>query len=80
MARERTLTTGGTGSISGPGRSLSVFARNDGFRENDPVVGTFAVGSLPNGIAFDGTHLWVANQGSNSVTELDTVGTPRWRR
>ena len=25
----------------------------------------------PDGIAFDGTHIWVANGGGNSVTELD---------
>src|SRR5208282_5930396 len=31
---------------------------------------TFAVGTNPRGIACDGTNLWVANQGSNSVTKL----------
>jgi DNA-binding beta-propeller fold protein YncE len=28
------------------------------------------VGSTPFGLAFDGTNIWVANQGSNSVTKL----------
>ncbi len=31
---------------------------------------TFSVGMNPNGIAFDGTHIWVTNCSSNSVTEL----------
>jgi hypothetical protein len=31
---------------------------------------TFAVGTLPVAIAFDGTNIWVANKGSQSVTEL----------
>jgi DNA-binding beta-propeller fold protein YncE len=37
---------------------------------DDAVVGTFAVGKLPNGIAFDGANIWVANAGSNTVTKL----------
>jgi hypothetical protein len=41
---------------------------------------TFPVGSSPYGIAFDGEHMWVANTGSTTVTELQastgaTVGT-----
>src|SRR5579862_8691887 len=37
-------------------------------------VGTFAVGMAPAAIAFDGTNMWVANQGSNDVTELSPSG------
>ena len=33
-------------------------------------VGTFQVGSDPEGIAFDGTNMWVTNYGSENVTEL----------
>ena len=33
-------------------------------------VGTFAVGSLPFALCFDGTNIWVANDGSNAVTKL----------
>jgi hypothetical protein len=41
---------------------------------------TYAVGSSPTGVAFDGVNIWVANQGDNSVTKLlastgATVGT-----
>jgi DNA-binding beta-propeller fold protein YncE len=28
------------------------------------------VGTTPQGIAFDGTNIWVANAGSNDVTKL----------
>jgi hypothetical protein len=37
---------------------------------DDAIVGTFAVGKLPNGIAFDGANIWVSNAGSNTVTRL----------
>jgi len=33
-------------------------------------LGTFAVGTNPTGICSDGTNIWVANSGSNNVTEL----------
>jgi hypothetical protein len=36
----------------------------------DTALGTFAVGTNPVGIAFDGAHMWVANEGSGNVTEL----------
>jgi DNA-binding beta-propeller fold protein YncE len=52
------------------------------------VLGTFDVGTQPLGIAFDGANMWVANHGSNNVTELslsrevlgtfDVVGTGPW--
>ena len=34
------------------------------------ALGTFPVGSCPFGVAFDGTSIWVANNGSNNVTKL----------
>ena len=37
---------------------------------NGTVLGTFAVGTNPSGIAFDGANLWVANEGSDTVTKL----------
>jgi DNA-binding beta-propeller fold protein YncE len=33
-------------------------------------LGDFPVGSLPNGIAFDGANVWVANSGDNTVSKL----------
>jgi YVTN family beta-propeller protein len=35
------------------------------------VVQTIGVGSLPVAVSSDGTHVWVANQGGNTVTELN---------
>ena len=33
------------------------------------------VGTQPSGVAFDGTHIWVSNQGGGSVSEIgDTAG------
>jgi DNA-binding beta-propeller fold protein YncE len=37
-------------------------------------LGTFAVGTQPVAIAFDGTNMWVANYGSNNVTKLSPSG------
>jgi DNA-binding beta-propeller fold protein YncE len=37
---------------------------------------TFAVGSSPIGVAFDGAHMWVGNNGSSDVSELNLDGTP----
>jgi YVTN family beta-propeller protein len=31
---------------------------------------TYAVGSYPAAVAFDGTNIWVANAGSSTVTKL----------
>jgi DNA-binding beta-propeller fold protein YncE len=40
-------------------------------RAGDGVsLGTFSVGSIPIGIAFDGANIWVTNQGINSVSKL----------
>lgn len=33
-------------------------------------TGTFAVGDAPVGVAFDGAHIWVANNSDNTVTKL----------
>ena len=35
------------------------------------VVQTIAVGDTPRVVSSDGTHVWVANYGSNTVTELN---------
>jgi hypothetical protein len=34
------------------------------------VLGTYPVGTAATGIAFDGTNMWVANRGDNTVTKL----------
>jgi DNA-binding beta-propeller fold protein YncE len=34
------------------------------------TLGTFAVGTDPQGVAFDGTNIWVTNEFSNTVTKL----------
>jgi DNA-binding beta-propeller fold protein YncE len=33
-------------------------------------LGTFAVGSGPQGITFDGVKIWVANSGSGTVSKF----------
>ena len=42
---------------------------------NRAVVATIPVGSIPEGVAFtpDGTHAYVANQGSSSVSVIATA-------
>lgn len=35
---------------------------------------TFAVGTTPHCVAFDGANIWVTNFGSNNVTELSASG------
>ena len=40
---------------------------------NGSTVGTYSVGTNPQGIAFDGINIWVANNGDNTVTELLAV-------
>jgi hypothetical protein len=37
-------------------------------------LGTFSVGAGPEGIAFDGTNMWVANYGDDTVTKLSPTG------
>ena len=34
------------------------------------TLGTFSPGTHPFGVAFDGTNIWVANEGTNNVTKL----------
>jgi DNA-binding beta-propeller fold protein YncE len=34
------------------------------------LLGTFNVGTYPEGVAFDGANIWVANFGSSNVTKL----------
>jgi DNA-binding beta-propeller fold protein YncE len=36
-------------------------------------VGTYPSGNFPADLAFDGDHLWVANQGDGTVSKLDPV-------
>ena len=33
-------------------------------------LGTFTVGSNPDGLAFDGAYIWVANEASNTVSKM----------
>ena len=35
----------------------------------------FATGNTPAGIAFDGGHMWIANDGAGTVSVLNTDGT-----
>ncbi len=37
---------------------------------NGAVLGTFTVGKVPGGVAFDGVNIWVTNENSNNVTKL----------
>ena len=40
-------------------------------RANDgAALGTFTVGTNPQGVASDGANIWVANLASNNVTKL----------
>jgi DNA-binding beta-propeller fold protein YncE len=32
-------------------------------------LGTFPVGAVPTGVAFDGANIWVANYGSDTVSK-----------
>jgi hypothetical protein len=34
------------------------------------VVNTFKVGKAPSSVVFDGSSLWIANGGNNSVSKL----------
>ena len=40
------------------------------------VLGTLDVGESPNAISSDGTHVWVANDGEDTVSEIATPGAP----
>jgi len=72
VSGDRTITFGNaaqltTGGSSGPNAARLAILR--WYPAN--LVGTsYPVGSLPVGIAFDGTNLWVANEGADTVTKL----------
>ena len=34
------------------------------------ALGTYTVGSQPRAMVFDGFHIWVVNEGDNTVTKL----------
>lgn len=53
---------------------LLLMAAMCGWQTAGSVVGTYAVGSNPEGIAFDGAHIWVTNRGDGTVTELADSG------
>src|SRR4029077_9623273 len=55
------VTNGGTGSNG----SVSKLRASDG-----KLLGTFAVGSDPLGIAFDGANIWVATRDDSTVSKL----------
>jgi DNA-binding beta-propeller fold protein YncE len=38
------------------------------------LLGTFKTGPGPQGVTFDGTHIWVMNLGSNTVSKLYANG------
>jgi hypothetical protein len=48
-----------------PGDTVTELNASDG-----SGVATIQVGNSPTGISSDGSHVWVANYGSNTVTEL----------
>ena len=48
-----------------PGGSVVELRASDG-----SFAGSFSLGSYPVGAAFDGANIWVANSGSNTVTEI----------
>jgi len=64
--------TGATGPAGPPGPTAANMLAIALLRWYDvnTVVGSFAVGSAPTGVAFDGANIWVANSGSNNVTKL----------
>jgi DNA-binding beta-propeller fold protein YncE len=46
------------------GGSVTKLRASDG-----SLAGTYSVGVNPYGIAFDGTHIWTANESSNTVSK-----------
>ena len=58
--------TGATGPAGAPGEGLREYRA--ALLQWYPT--TFSVGSTPYGVAFDGTNIWVANSGGNSVSKL----------
>jgi YVTN family beta-propeller protein len=66
-------------SGSGAGRSIGVLATVAAVccvaaspaAAASKVINTIAVGRTPFGVSADGTHVWVANSGSNTVSEIE---------
>lgn len=52
---------------------VAMFAANEvvEFAQNCATIRTVSTGNNPNGVAFDGTNVWVANYGSNTVTKIN---------
>jgi YVTN family beta-propeller protein len=42
------------------------------FGQNCQIIRTVPAGNNPNGVAFDGTNVWVTNNGSNTVTKINS--------
>ena len=53
-------------AANGSGNSVTKLKASDG-----SFVGSYSVGTPPQGIAFDGTNVWVATWSSNNVTKLN---------
>ena len=72
--------------VSGPSRAVSSELQDESKvqlekkAKNGKGAKTFATEEAPNGVAFDGVHIWVANQGSYTVTKLRASdGALAWR-
>src|SRR5271165_3660461 len=59
----------GFGQVSAAGVNYEKVALLKWYAANQTGT-TFSVGSGPQGVAFDGANIWVANAGSNNVTKL----------
>ena len=52
-------------------RAGSGIASHAAVRASDcSILGTYSAGADPFGLAFDGTYIWAANSGANTVTKL----------
>src|SRR4029077_9341679 len=65
-----TASAGGAAGVTTSGLNPAQVATLRWY-DSGTTFASFAVGTTPKGIAFDGTSLWVANSGSNNVTKLD---------
>src|SRR5271165_1916283 len=59
----------GFGQVSAAGVNYEKVALLKWYAANQTGT-TFSVGSGPQGVAFDGANIWVANSGSDNVTKL----------
>jgi DNA-binding beta-propeller fold protein YncE len=64
--RRSTVENGNSGWVANLGSNNVTKLR----ASNGEVLGTVAVGSNPDGMAFDGANIWVANESSNTVSKL----------